>query len=116
VEQEEGKKTCFMLYITEHQKFRIKEEKIYMLIVCSHYSAAIGIQRHRRHGKIFLRTLPACASWLLSVTCHVSMHVQMHLRTFRRSVPRWYRCYKAPHTHTVWPSIRPAQLKTERQN
>jgi hypothetical protein len=23
---------------------------------------------------------------------------------------------KAPHTHTVWPSIRPAQLKTERQN
>jgi hypothetical protein len=23
---------------------------------------------------------------------------------------------KAPHTHTVWPSVRPAQMKTERQN
>jgi hypothetical protein len=54
-------------------------------VVCSYYSAAIGIKRHSRHDKTFLRTWPACACLLLSVsvTCDVSMHAQI-LRTFCR--------------------------------
>jgi hypothetical protein len=66
-------------------------------------------------GQYFLRRVRRKVgySWK-RLRLHVAMFIILlcHLR----AVLQFPAKCNAPHTHTVWPSVRPSQLKTERQN